>query len=183
MLPVPGTTPFGLPAPSLRRPVLSGFAVALFLGVLAVWSLFAELSSAAVARGTSLVDSQGEPAISATDPAAQARLPEWIAQLGEEIALERARLEAALTQQAFIETERQHLERLYDPGYARLPRLLELQLAAADLEVREQSARGKIARLREEIAAATHALQTAPAARHGDTVGGPQQALALDAGF
>jgi hypothetical protein len=150
--------PFGRPAPSLRRPVLSGFAAALFFAVLAVWSLFADLSSAAVARGTTLANIHGGPADAAADPAAQARLRERIARLSEEIAWQRALLEAAMAQQAFLDTERQNAERLYGPGYARLPRLLKLQLAAAELEDREKSAHGKIARLREEIAAATQAL-------------------------
>lgn len=159
MLPVPGPIPFGLAAPSLRRPALSGFAAALFFGVLAVWSLFAELSSAAVAPGTALADIHSEPADAAADPAAQAGLREQVERLSEEIAWQRALLEAAMAQQAFIDTERRNVERLYDTGYARLPRLLELQLAAADLEDREQSARGNIARLRAEIAAATHPLK------------------------
>lgn len=185
MLPVPGAVPFGAPAPSLHRPVLSGFAAAaLFVAVLAGWSLFAEFSSAVAARGTTPVETHGKPAGEAVGPAAEAGLRERIARLRAEIAMERALLEASMAQQAFIDTERAHLERLYGTGYARLPRLLELQLAAADLEDREQRVRGNIARLGAEIAVATEALQPAPDALQQDAAAGaPQQTLALDAGF
>lgn len=46
------------PEPSLRVPVISGFAVfAMFIGAFAGWSMFADLNSAVVANGTVVVDS------------------------------------------------------------------------------------------------------------------------------
>ena len=58
LIPHIGTLPVAWPEPSLRAPVLSGFAVAaLFLGAFLGWSLFAQLDSAVVARGTVVADS------------------------------------------------------------------------------------------------------------------------------
>lgn len=168
-----------MPAGSrLRQPVLSGFAAALMLiGAVAGWSLFAELGNAAAHVASSARDGAGPGSAAAglsvaSRQAAEAELRFLIAQLGEELAMQRALLQSAKVQRAFNETERAHVERLYEAGYARLPRLLQLQLAAAGLEDREAKVGTNIERLGEALAAANRDLEAAQAAR------GPGGALA-----
>jgi HlyD family secretion protein len=274
LVPHTGTFPVPLPEPSLRTTVLAGFAVvALFAGAFLGWSLFAQLDSAVVARGTVVVDSHrktvqhleggilrklhvregdhvkagqllaeldntqadaslgqamsqhwsvkgrlarlraeqaGRRTIAfpgdmtrrlddrmiAEAMGAQQRLfdARWraydgsvailrkrIAQLKDEMASEQALLESARAQGAFTETERKNVERLYKKGYERLPRLLQLQRASADLKGKEESARSNIARLRGAIASATLEISAALDARQAEIARELQEVLALDA--
>ena len=58
LVPYVENTSKAAPEPSLRLPVISGFAVfAMFIGAFAGWSMFADLDSAVVANGTVVVDS------------------------------------------------------------------------------------------------------------------------------
>jgi HlyD family secretion protein len=58
LAPLAADTPVLLPEPSLRLNVFAGFAViVMFFGTFAGWSMFADLDSAVVAKGTIVVDS------------------------------------------------------------------------------------------------------------------------------
>lgn len=274
LVPHAGALPAVLPEPSLRMTVCTGFAVAaMFVGAFAGWSLFAQLDSAVVARGTVVVDShrktvqhleggilrklhvregdrvkagqllaeldetqadaslgqamnqhwsvkarlarlRAEQAdrrtiafpddmtrrlddrVIAEATAAQQRLfdARWRAydgsvailrkrmdQLKDEIASERALLESAKAQRSFTDTERENVERLYRKGYERLPRLLQLQRASAELRGKEESARSNIARLREAVEGAALEIKAAMDTRKAEIARDLQETLALEA--
>lgn len=165
MLPVGHTMRAAAARAPLRKPVLSGFAVALLLaGAVAGWSLFAALGNAAAHVGAPAAKG-GRGAAVDSRQAAEAELRRLIAQLGEELAVQRALLQSAKVQRAFNETERAHVERLYAAGFDRLSRLLQLQLAARELADREARVGANIERLGKALAAATRDLEAALAAQ------------------
>lgn len=108
-------------------------------------------------------------------------LKQRIAQLGNEIAAEKALRVSAVTQRKFTETELKNVQQLYKKGYERLPRVLALQRGVADLRGRENNARSNIARLKQAIASAKLEIGAARDARQSEVAQALQEVLALDA--
>ena len=77
-----------------------------------------------------------------------------IEQIQEEITGLQAQLVATADRLKFTEEELKNVKALFEKGYERRPRLLELQRAAAELRGERGELQGKIARARQEVAAA-----------------------------
>ncbi|MDA0991049.1 MAG: HlyD family type I secretion periplasmic adaptor subunit [Verrucomicrobia bacterium] len=104
-----------------------------------------------------------------------------IAQLGNEIAAEKALLESAEAQGRFTHTELRNVQRLYKKGYERLPRVLQLQRAVADLTGRASNARSNAARLDHAIASAKLEIDAVRDARQAEIARDIQEIQPLDA--
>lgn len=112
---------------------------------------------------------------------AVAILKQRIAQLGNEIAAEKALRDSAVAQRKFTETELKNVQQLYKKGYERLPRVLALQRGVADLRGRENNARSNVARLTQAIASAKLEIAAAHDARQSEVAQALQEVLALNA--
>ncbi|MBT5050497.1 MAG: HlyD family type I secretion periplasmic adaptor subunit [Rhodospirillaceae bacterium] len=112
---------------------------------------------------------------------AVAILKQRIAQLGNEIGAEKALRVSAVTQRKFTETELRNVQKLYQKGYERLPRVLALQRGVADLQGRENNARSNIARLNQAIASANLEIDSAGDTRQSEIAQALQEVLAIDA--
>lgn len=108
-------------------------------------------------------------------------LEKRIAQLNSQITAENALLESATAQAKFTGTELKNVRRLYKKGYERLPRLLELQRAKADLQGRANNARSNVARLDQTIASTRLQIAATRDARQAEIARDLQEALTLEA--
>jgi HlyD family secretion protein len=274
IVPFVADMPAAVPEPSLRLNVFAGFAViVMFFAAFTGWSMFADLDSAVVAKGTIVVDShrktlqhleggilrklnvregdvvkagqllaeldgtqaeatlgqatsqhyavkariarlraerkgvrfisfsaemiaRSQDKVVAEAMAAQQQLfaARWrahdsaiailnkrIAQLGNEITAERALLVSAVAQGQFTNTELKNVQRLYEKGYERLPRVLQLRRSLADLTGRASNARSNIARLDHATASAKLEIDAARDVRQAEIARDLQEALPLDA--
>ena len=103
------------------------------------------------------------------------------AQLAEEIAADRSLLGSVEVQRALTEQEIANVQRLFDKGYERLPRLLELKRTAAELTGRKSSIRGRIAKKQQEMGTAELEIAATLDRRLAEVGEKLQESLALEA--